>query len=358
MSKKNILIIGSDLTSNGGIASVIKSYYSAYITGNYAYKLFLLKTNHYKDKGLFSEILIFFTSFLKAIYLVAFKSIGLLHIHTSANISFYRKSFFVVLGKIFRKKVVLHIHSSNFYHFFLSNNFIVKLVLPLTDCIVVLCSDWEVKLKEKYPGVTIKKIENPFEAHIGNIMPPTQSAIHFNVLFVGFFIKSKGIEDLLSLAQALKKTEIKNIKIQIAGKGELEDYIKETIHQNNLGEIIDFIGWISGDKKIETFKQADAFILTSYKEGMPISILEAMAYGLPIISTKIAGIPDIVENGLNGYLYTPGDIQGFLNAIILLKDDLGKRQTIFQNNINRVKLNAKERIFNQVDELYNKILQK
>ena len=77
------------------------------------------------------------------------------------------------------------------------------------------------------------------------------------------------------------------------------------IRKNNLGDIVKFEGWVSGDKKINMLNWADIFILPSHNEGLPISILEAMSYGMPIISTPVGGIPEVVKG--NGVLVTPGN---------------------------------------------------
>lgn len=352
--KKNVLIIGTDLTSNGGIASVVKSYFYAYEEANYDYKLYLLKTNYYKDKSKLFEILILFKSFFKALYFGLFKKVRIFHIHSSANFSFYRKSIFVILGKTLGKKVILHLHSSQFYDFFLSKNPIVKLIIPLCDIVVVLCSDWELKLKDKFPKANIIKIENPHEFDVISEKDSANNPV-FKLLFVGFFIESKGVKDLMELVKRLKKVLKPSIVLQIAGKGELESYILEEIQKENLQEHCQLIGWISGESKKEAFINADAFILPSYKEGMPISILEAMSYGLPIISTDIAGIPDIVTNKKNGFLCQPGDIDAFYKATTALASDTNLREVISKNNIKRVKFNSKENIFAQVNDLYNKL---
>ena len=354
MKQNNVVLIGADLTSNGGIASVIKSYYESYLQGNYNYEILLLKTNFYKDKGIFFELLILIKSIIKILYLLIFRNVGILHIHTSAHFSFYRKSIFVIIGKIFRKKLILHIHASDFNSFFLSTNFIIDFVIKLCDYTIVLCADWEVKLKIKYPNSKIYKIENPFQTRM-SIGSTSLKNDQFNVLFVGFLIESKGVKDIIELAKLIKNHAISDIVIKIAGKGDLEDFIKEKIIDYSLEDVLKMIGWISGNNKDLAFGTANAFFLPSYKEGMPVSILEAMSYGLPIISTQIAGIPDIVESGVNGYLFSPGDVNGFFNAILKLKQNRNLCETFFTNNINRVKSNSKEEIYKQVDNLYKEL---
>jgi glycosyltransferase involved in cell wall biosynthesis len=348
-------MIGTDLSSNGGIASVVKAFYSAHKSGRYTYDIRLIKTNHYKDKGFLHEILIFIISFIKCIYFSFVGNFGIFHIHSSAKFSFYRKAFFVLLGRVLRKKIIFHIHSSDFYNFFLSDNKFVGIVLGLTDCVIVLCDDWYVKLSKKYPDINILKIENPHNILLNQYILNKKTSRKFKVVFVGFLIESKGIRDLVLLAKKLKDSGRDDILIQIAGKGELSDFIIKSINEHELHDYLEFLGWVSGNLKDHLYSNADVFILPSYKEGMPISILEAMAWGLPVVSTCIAGTPDIVKNGVNGFLLTPGDVAGFYSSITLLAMDVNLRRIIHTNNIDRAAKNSKEKIFYQVDELYNSL---
>ena len=68
-----------------------------------------------------------------------------------------------------------------------------------------------------------------------------------------------------------------------------------------------FVGWISGPQKHQLLSESDLYILPSYNEGLPLSILEAMSYRLPVISTPVGGTAEAVQEGVNGFLVPPGD---------------------------------------------------
>ena len=78
--------------------------------------------------------------------------------------------------------------------------------------------------------------------------------------------------------------------------------------KNGLTDIVQFLGWINNEQKTELLKQSDILVLPSYNEGLPIAILEALSYGLPVISTNVGSISEAVIDGTNGFLYTPGDV--------------------------------------------------
>jgi glycosyltransferase involved in cell wall biosynthesis len=87
------------------------------------------------------------------------------------------------------------------------------------------------------------------------------------------------------------------------------------IAANQLQDLVEFKGWVTGAQKKALLQQADVFVLPSYYEGVPVAILEAMSYGKPIIATPVGGIPEIVQSGMNGWLHQPGDQAALLNAI-------------------------------------------
>ena len=161
------------------------------------------------------------------------------------------------------------------------------------------------------------------------------------ILWLSNFIQSKGYEDVLELA-LLEKNRIDNgenqrFKFEFAGKffrKEEEAHFIEYVKNSQLGDIISYHGIVYGNKKRELFNDADIFILpTRYpNEGQPISILEAMGNGLYIIATNHAGIPDIVENNINGLLINEETIEEIYKKILSLSN--GNLKSICINNRN------------------------
>jgi glycosyltransferase involved in cell wall biosynthesis len=81
------------------------------------------------------------------------------------------------------------------------------------------------------------------------------------------------------------------------------------------------VGEVTGFKRDELFRKADCFILPSHAEGMPITILEAFAVGLPVIATKVGAIPEMIRQEESGLLVDAGDVEGFANALTRLAND-------------------------------------
>ena len=100
----------------------------------------------------------------------------------------------------------------------------------------------------------------------------------------------------------------------IGGDGDIEQ-INAILKDNPYKNAVKLMGWITGEQKVSALCQASIFLLPSYQEGIPMSILEAMSYKLPVISTHVGGIPELIEDGVNGYLIHPGDIDSLEDRI-------------------------------------------
>ncbi len=325
----SIVLVNSDMSSKGGISSVIQSITRTNRKIGSPVRLILLKTSHYKEKELFAEISLLIYSIAKFISILLFNKIDIVHIHSSAFLSFYRKSIFFLLAKIFGKKTIFHLHSSKFREFFITpnrfQNAFIRLVFKHSNLVIALCHDWETKLKHRYTFKSITTVHNPISIQDYTVTNKEQIADEtLRVLFLAFLIPSKGVMDIISIAKRLKESGDHKVEVIIGGKGELEPTLLDAIEHHQLQNIIHFKGWVSGDYKTQLLASSDVFFLPSYNEGMPISILEAMCNGLAIVATAIAGVPDLVKNGLNGYMKKPGDIDGFYEVLTQLANDRTK----------------------------------
>jgi glycosyltransferase involved in cell wall biosynthesis len=266
----------------------------------------------------------------------------------------------LLLAKLFCKKVVFHIHSSRFYDFFLSDkpvkSFIVHLVFRYSNLVIVLCKDWEIKLIDKFKDITVKTLHNPININeYKNDYSITNEHPELRILFLAFLIEPKGILDIIDLAKLIKKNSINNIHIKIGGKGELEETLVREITRYGLSDILEFCGWADSVKKKELLINADVFFLPSYNEGMPISILEAISSGLPILSTNIAGIPDLVQNNVNGYLLNPGDVKGYYNVLLDWANDKAKLKAMGHESLKIAQNFNSGTIFDQMLALYEMV---
>jgi colanic acid/amylovoran biosynthesis glycosyltransferase len=158
----------------------------------------------------------------------------------------------------------------------------------------------------------------------------------FTLLCVGRLTPAKGQRLLLNLAQRLKQ-EARPFKLVLVGTGPDEAGLKATTQQHQLENHVLFTGAQTPDQVRDWYQQADAFVLPSFSEGIPVVLMEAMAAGLPCITTRITGIPELIENGVDGLLVAPADEDGLYSATHILMDDRELGQQLGQMAQTKVK---------------------
>ena len=350
--KKVILQVGPSLKDKGGMVTVMQSIMNSNILKKY--NIIHIPTYIYGKK--FS---LFFISILKIIFYKIIYRVELVHVHMASYGSFYRKSIIISICKILHLKVVLHCHGACFEKFYNSvkpsKKEYIKKTFAKAEKVIVLSESWkdffktivdENKIIVMYNSVNVPKEEN--KDNLNNV--PTG-------LFLGRIGERKGAYDLIEVVKKLTQEGIK-LKMIMAGDGEI-DKAKEIIKKENLEDIIEVLGWIDSDKRQEYLKKSDFYILPSYDEGMPMSVLEAMSYSLPVITTDVGGIPEMIQNEENGILVKPGDNEAIEKAIKKILENDNLRRELSQNAYKTIldKFNF-EKYEESLASLYKQIKQK
>jgi len=148
--------------------------------------------------------------------------------------------------------------------------------------------------------------------------------VQFTVISVTGLRPIKGVQDLIEACKILTEEKIP-YQCQIIGGGPDQQQIEELIGKYNLTEHVHLLGKIHPDQIKDYLLKSSVFVLPSLSEGIPVAVMEAMAMELPVIATDITGLPEIIENGINGYLVPPKDPQALANKIMELYNDPKKR---------------------------------
>lgn len=318
ISKKiseKILYLGVSKKTKGGMTAVLVSY-DKYIEGMRFIPTWRLGNKIVKS-------LYALQALIRAWMLLIFdKRIKIVHIHGAANASFERCKIFINLVKRFHKKVILHEHAADFVEYYNDSENKAGIIdtLDKCDCLIVLSNSW----KDYFASIGVNKDKIKV---LNNIVSPPElhSESHtedgkLHLLFMGEISKRKGGFDLLK-AVANHKNEFEGKLLLRMGGNEVDGDIKTFIREHDLESIVSYEGWITGRKKIECLNWEDVYILPSYNEGLPIAILEAMAYHHPVISTPVGGIPEVVRHDYNGKLVIPGDTESIAKAITFYIDN-------------------------------------
>jgi colanic acid/amylovoran biosynthesis glycosyltransferase len=159
--------------------------------------------------------------------------------------------------------------------------------------------------------------------------PPTYSYAP-QLVCVGRLCEQKGQLLLIDAARRLAENGVA-FTLTLVGDGELRPAIESLIRKHCLEARVNLVGWVSNEEVRHHILQARALVLPSFAEGLPVAIMEAMALRRPVISTFIAGIPELVRNGENGWLVPSGDVDALLGA---LKTCLAAPQDVLQRMSN------------------------
>lgn len=339
-----VLTIGCDYKNpKGGVAQVLKNYSNIYEIFN-----FIPTTKASSKVSNFITLGKALFNFLTN--LLFNKNIEIIHIHGASYNSFYRKRIFINIAKFFHKKVIYHIHGAEFKNFTELNKEQVIKTLNKCDAIIALSESWKSYFNSLgYNNLTII----PNIINYPNLEYKKNSS-KINLLFLGILGERKGIFDILEVFKINHETYKNKLHLYVGGNGESEK-VKSYIRDNNLNDIITFCGWVSGTKKIELLNNCNLYILPSYNEGLPISILEAMSYSMPIISTNVGGIPEIV-NEENGILIQPGDKKALQKAIKYFFDNPREIKVKGETSKSKVIKHFPDNVARELSSIYSNLL--
>ncbi|MGZ3180893.1 MAG: glycosyltransferase family 4 protein [Telluria sp.] len=310
---KHVVMIGTHLNTMGGIASVVNVYAASGLFERYP----VLYVASHCDGGKAAKLGIMLKGYARFLGLLLRGRVGLVHIHVASRASFWRKSVFFLLAFLFRKPAVFHLHGGEFRIFYeresgaLKRAFI-RFVLRHSAHVIVLSQPWKAWIAAISGNPNVDVISNPV------VMPasvPAWADRHGGkVLCLGRMNKGKGSYDLLQAAASAP------VELYLGGDGELEQ-VQARARELGIADRVHVLGWVRGDTKQRELSSASVFVLPSYNEGLPMSVLEAMANGLPIVSTPVGGIPEAVQDGVEGFLVQPGDVQALADRLARLAAD-------------------------------------
>lgn len=273
-------------------------------------------------------------AYLHFLVLATLGRVAVVHCHISMYGSFWRKSLFASTARLFGIDVILHLHGSDMKEFYDAlppwAQGIASGQLNAATAVLVLSESWRDFVRSIAPGARIivlpNYVEIPDSRTVANGSIPDAASDRINVLFLGIVGERKGSYDLLqAFAQAVRREP--RLHLSIGGNGEIEK-AKAFVRELGLGRHVSFLGWVDGNEKQRLMAEADVFVLPSYNEGLPVSVLEAMAWGIPVVTTPVGGIPELITHGVNGFFVPPGDVYALQERLVALAGNASTRVTV------------------------------
>ena len=251
---------------------------------------------------------------------------GVVHIHTCSWLTFWRNAVDVLLARLLLRPVVLHIHGAQFHHFLgglpRPKAWVARRIFGAASRIVVLGDGWKRLLDDWADPDKVVVVPNGVP-----VQPPVELPAEsdpqtpFRVICLANYEVRKGQADLLRAVAALERPRPVTVALLgfEAGPGE-RGRLLELARDLGIADRVEIPGPVTGPDKEQRLRAAHCFCLPSYDEGLPMSMLEAMAAGLPVVATRVGAIPEAVSDGADGLLYAPGDIAALVARLETLVD--------------------------------------
>lgn len=305
-----VVMIGTSFGTRGGVASVVEGYRRAGLFERWPIDYVAT----HRDGNALEKLLKAVDGILVLVALLCRHPRAILHVHAASRASFWRKSGFMALAMLARWPVVFHLHGGGFAAFYEREcgplrRALVRFFLDRAACIVVVSDRWNEWMQQVTRNPRVVPIPNSVP-----LPPLTRKAREpALVAFTGRCSEAKGLYDLLQASLVLRRS-LPRLRIECAGDGDLDE-AERTIASMGLADRVRIHGWIDAGRRDELLGRATVFVLPSHAEGLPMSLLEAMAAGCPVVATRVGGIPDLVAHGVNGLLVPPGDAAALAEAV-------------------------------------------
>ncbi len=252
------------------------------------------------------------------IYYLLSKKVDVTLIFSADGWSFIEKGSMALIAKFINKKVIIAPRSGLVVNDIKESRFMRKFipyVLNHVDYIICQGETWK-RFYSSLININSNKfiiINNWIDIDKYNSSKIKNKNIH--ILYLAWVDKNKGIFDLI---KALKFLNFTNYILNVAGDGDAMLECKKLVSNLGITKKVNFLSWVVGEAKIKLLSKSDIFVLPSYFEGYPNSLIEAMASSCAVIATDVGSIPDLIIDKKNGLIFKPGDINVLANHLDLL----------------------------------------
>ncbi len=313
--RPRVLVVGPGERSAGGIRSVIVALSRSSLSRRFA----LVEIVTHADGSRPHKLAVAARGLVRFVREIVRARPDLVYLHTASNGSFWRKAVASAIARAARLPYVVHVHGGAFADFYRGmpepGRLVARWMLRGAEAVVTLTPSWarEIGAIAGRPTVTIP---NPVHVPAAVADPARRPARIVTLARIG---APKGSFVLLRAFAALADGH-PDARLVLAGDGSQEE-ARRVAREAGVADRVEMPGWIGPAERDALLAGASVFALPSRVEGLPVSMLEAMAHGLPVVVTAVGGIPDAIEDGVTGRLVPPDDVAALTAAIGGLLDD-------------------------------------
>lgn len=256
---------------------------------------------------------------------------AVVHVHSASHASFLRKSIVLLVARLAGSKTIFHLHGGGFRTFATQESGPlmrrwIRHTLEQSSVVIALSEGWAQFVHEFAPMAKVAVVPNsvPLPARVDRTLEEPG-----RILFLGRLEAAKGVFELLGAGARLAR-DFPQLRLVLGGSGDV-DGVRRRARELGIEDRIELPGWIGPQQRDAELARASVFCLPSHAEGLPMSMLEAMAAGKAVVATRVGGIPEALRDGsdaANGMLVPPRDEAALAAALATLMGDAALRERL------------------------------
>jgi glycosyltransferase involved in cell wall biosynthesis len=344
-----VVHVTPDPQGRGGMAAVVRGLLASGLSERYALQSITTHTAGSAWRRLATAL----TGSAMLVVWCARHPEGLVHVHAAVRGSLYRKALVILIARALRRPVLVQVHAGpgdieafaarldSVSHGFL------RAALSRAQSVVSVSDASARVIAEVFDLSAVGVIPNAAPPGPANMsLARADAAVYLG----GFEDPAKGGIDLLRALPALLDAAPR-LHIVLAGPGDPPAGLT-----GQFGERVSWRGWLDSDEKARTLGEAGIVLMPSRSEGLPIVLLEAMAYGRAVVATTVGGIPELLRGDVDGVLVAPGDADALVAATAQLAGDPARVMRLGDAARERVAELSEARVVARVDAVYRELL--
>lgn len=323
--KTRILMLGPDLEAVSGVSTHLNQLRASELHDDYDLMHFQIGSEGRRESRFRKAFRLLVSPLMLAVRIVKDRA-DVVHINASLDHgSFPRDATYLAVAKALRRKVVFQVHGGampmELYAASAVGTHLVAHVLRSGDAVVLL-SNAELEAYSAFvPEARLQIIANAVDVDTNSESQGRSVFGPLRLAYVGRLVATKGVADCLAAAHLLNEAG-RDFTLKIAGSGPEERALRSQAESLVKAGRVEFVGALNGEAKAKLWRESHIFVFpTFHLEGLPYSLLEAMAAGTVPVTTRMGAQPDVLEDGVQGMFVTPKDPQALFDAITVLDDD-------------------------------------
>lgn len=330
MTGLNVVMAGPLPPAIGGMATVIGDISQSSLADRVALVPFNTAKQTSEGRSLLTGIVARVSLWKRWASALRGKGQSVAHIHTCSGLTYFLDGTLLIIARLLAQPVVLHIHGARF------DRFLDELPAPLlflarwlarrANRVVVLSETWKETLTDRLPGAQLSVIANGVPVRDQPVEAENATQTVF-ILFLGNLSQRKGVWELID---AMRAVPVEATLALVGGEDDpgISDAVQTRINEAGMTDRVKLIGPAYGEDKHRWLEKADIFVLPSHAEGLPIALLEAMGGGIPAVVTAVGAMPTVINDGVQGKVVPPGDVDALSAALTALVNDPALRRTM------------------------------